>query len=73
MTPCTLWYLHDPFNDWQFNHLEDGHALTRTPTPKFPSQSGWRNGTWEKYHRALDDSTPPRVVAWEEPTDKDLI
>jgi hypothetical protein len=53
--PVTLWYRHDRINGWDFNHLEDGHATTDKPTPKFPSQAGWVNANWEAYHCWLDD------------------
>lgn len=61
MTPCTLWYRHDRVNGWDFNHLEDGHATTAKPEPKFPSQV-WARATWERYHAWLTTDAPPRVT-----------
>jgi hypothetical protein len=61
VTPCTIWYRHDPIKGWRQNHLEDGHATTDKPMPKFPSQQGWKNGRWERYYGWLSNGK----VVWE--------
>jgi hypothetical protein len=62
VSPCTKWYRHDRANGWEFNHLEDGHAVSDKPTPKFASQAGWARATWIKYHCWLTADVPPKVV-----------
>ena len=61
MIPVTQWFRYNRVNGWTFNHLEDLHATTTHPTPKFPSQEGWRNGTWERYHVWLTTDKPAQL------------
>lgn len=77
--PVTLWFRQE-WDDklrekvWVMSHLQDGHADGDTPSPKldpqgrpFSSQLGWRNGTWRKEHRFLDEHrivvSPPKPQA----------
>ena len=62
VTRVTKWFRHDHLNGWQFNHLEDGHADTTHPTPKFVSQDGWRRATWSRCHAWLTADKPPKLV-----------
>ncbi len=63
MQPCTLWFKRDVREDvWEYNHLEDGHAQTRVPSPKTPGQAGWKGGLWQRSHAWLTDDLPARVV-----------
>lgn len=59
---CTQWFRHDRMNGWEFNHLEDGHATSDKPTPRFPSQAGWLRATWRRYHCWLTADVPPKVT-----------
>ncbi len=61
MTPCTQWYRHDRVHGWQFNHLENGHSKQDKPTPRFPTQEGWKNAQWIRYSCWLTSDVPPRV------------
>jgi hypothetical protein len=56
--PITLWYkwIKDKKGNylWDFNHLEDGHCLNDTPTPKFPNQkAAWSGCKWQAEHAQL--------------------
>lgn len=63
LLPCTRWFrLNVKKKEWEFNHLEDGHAKGEKPAAKFPSQSGWSNSTWAKSLSWLDRSIPPKVI-----------
>ena len=62
VTACTQWFRHDRINGWEFNHLEDGHAAGKKPTPRFPSQNGWLRATWQRYHCWLTATVPPKVT-----------
>ena len=62
VTACTQWFRHDRINGWEFNHLEDGHATSDKPTPRFPSQAGWLRATWQRYHCWLTADVPPKVT-----------
>ena len=35
-------------NEWEFNHLEDGHSQSDNPVVKFDSQRGWMKAKWTK-------------------------
>lgn len=46
---------------WVFNHLEDGHSASDTPTQKTKEQAGWARMTWKREHVWLSDDVPPKV------------
>jgi hypothetical protein len=55
--PVTRWEVWDgEAKVWWHNHIEAGHVSGDTPTPKFPSQSGWRKRTWRATFGHLDDA-----------------
>ncbi len=62
VTPCTQWFRHDRMNGWEFNHLEDGHAMGDKPAPRFQSQAGWLRVTWQRYHCWLTADVPSMVT-----------
>jgi len=58
-TYATLWYRWGN-GQWDFNHLEDGHVTSKSPTPKHPSHEQiWKGGKWAKAHVQLN---PDNVV-----------
>jgi hypothetical protein len=56
--PATLWY-RKAENEFEYNHLEDGHCLSNTPTPKCDC-------TWRKELVYLTDTFPTQVVQLDE-------
>jgi hypothetical protein len=59
----TLWYRLDEKGEFKFNHFEQGHSDSDTPTPKVPGeQRGWSRGTWIKEHAWLDGNKPTKVL-----------
>ena len=59
MIPVTKWFRQKKDkhgnNVFEFNHLEDGHAIADKPVPKFESQNGWKGSTWTKEHRHMTE------------------
>jgi hypothetical protein len=55
LRPCTLWHRFDPQqNEWEFNHLSDGHEQGERPAPKCKEHvNGWGKGRWSKQHAWL--------------------
>jgi hypothetical protein len=61
-SPVTLWF-REGDKGFEFNHLEDGHAVSDTPTPKVPSQkSAWAKGVWVRERAWLTATVPPKVL-----------
>ena len=58
MKPATIWYRRPrPSDQWEMNHLEDGHCANDVPTPKCElHEKVWKGGGWEKYFVWLDDN-----------------
>lgn len=55
--PVTVWSRVDKSGEAQFNHLEEGHSDTDTPTAKTEDQKkAWGKGEWEKKFGYLDDN-----------------
>lgn len=49
----TAWYRFDKErNSFSFNHVEDGHSATESPTDH-QGLKRWGKGQWEKRHGAL--------------------
>ena len=56
MQPVTRWEVwDDEAEDWQHNHIEDGHIEGDAPEGRFPSQSGWKKRKWRKSFGHLDE------------------
>lgn len=62
VSPVTLWFRRGD-NGFEYNHLEEGHALSDRPAPKAPTQVGaWSKGVWVREHAWLDSSLPAKVI-----------
>ena len=62
MKPVTIWKKYDEkLKQFVHNHIEDGHALTDSPTPVTEYQKKvWANSKWQKEYGFLQES---RVVS----------
>ena len=56
MKSVTVWYKKFKNQEFEHNHIEDGHVKGNKPISKFPSQKGWNNAAWKKEYRYLDDN-----------------
>jgi hypothetical protein len=57
MHEVTKWDLWDATAErWLHNHIDDGHAADEIPVARFPAQSGWKKGRWQRSHVYLDDN-----------------
>ena len=57
MKPVTVWRRWNPKSkEWEHNHIEDGHASTVTPTPRFPAQQTWNDSYWWRAHKWLTEN-----------------
>lgn len=53
--PVTLWHRKGQDGQFEFNHLDDGHAAGARPAPKHPNQvTAWSGGEWIAEHAWLD-------------------
>lgn len=71
LAPVTLWSRKTEKEEWEFNHLEDGHVADGVlrPTPKHDNhKSAWRKGDWLARRAFLSKDVPPRVVELPVPT-----
>lgn len=55
MNPITIWQRLNEKNEYEHNHIEDGHCESNFPTIKFDSQKGWKNGKWNKHFALLNN------------------
>lgn len=44
----TIWSRLNEKNQYEHNHIENGHIESNIPTIKFDEQKGWKNGKWKK-------------------------
>jgi len=61
MKPATLWFRFTRNKkgeeNWEFNHLEDGHCPNDVPTPKCDNHKlVWKGGKWMKDLVYLDQT-----------------
>lgn len=68
----TLWYRKNQDGEWEFNHLEDGHAEGPFPTVKHPAHAKvWSSGAWKSEKVWL--STDKARVVTRDPTKLDPL
>ena len=58
----TLWFRMNERGGFDFNHLEDGHALTDNLHKSIPVKAAGKKSTWVKELAWFDGSNPPKVL-----------
>jgi len=57
MKPITVWFkLNYKTNEFEHNHIEDGHVGCYEPTPLNEEQKkAWKGAKWQYAHRFITD------------------
>ena len=63
MKLVTSWSRKNDKEEFEHNHLEDGHANSIRPTPIHENhKKAWAKGIWKAHHGYLTFDIPPKLV-----------
>lgn len=57
MKAITVWErFNQESQQWEHNHIEDGHIEGEKPVGTESQTKGWSKGTWTREHKHLDNN-----------------
>lgn len=57
MKPITVWKkFNEKEQQWEHNHIQDGHVIGDKPTGTKEQTAAWAKGTWVFFHKHLDSN-----------------